>query len=211
MPTANWSTFAYRKCNAKLFIAPASWWITSKKRERPRSISGLTSDNFFLKKKKHAYLMCLCISPWNYSRYKHADAHTQRMKVERDSPFYFVEHRKMFKNECYYVLITNLHFEIYKPVFELFRENIKSYFLGFITYRAQGNKKKQIRIRMTWMQRYKHKFNLNSLFNFGDEMCRQDREDRLLLPNIFTLKMNIRCTYHVQRKHKKGRWCAILL
>lgn len=30
------------------------------------------------------------------------------MKVESDSPFYFVEHRKMSKNECYYVLMTNL-------------------------------------------------------------------------------------------------------
>jgi hypothetical protein len=53
-------------------------------------------------------------------RYKLADAHKQRMKVESDSPFYFVEHRKMFKNECHYVLTTNLHFEVYKPVFVLF-------------------------------------------------------------------------------------------
>ena len=107
----------------------------------------------------------------------------------------------MFKNERYYIPMTNLHFEVHKPVFVLFKKIYLKLLLGFITYRVHRTRKTHefelLRCRDT-----KTNFNINPLFSFGDEMCRQDREDRLLLPNIFTLKVNVRCTYHVQRWHK---------
>jgi hypothetical protein len=67
------------------------------------------------------------------------------------------------------------------------------------------------RVQWTYTKRTKFEWLGCGVAITNYEMCRQDRTEGLLLPNVFTLNVNVHCMRYVQTQHKRSVTCNSIL